>query len=202
MQLISSNSSDIQKYYEGSYVKIPELGDDIFMIHKVTSEAVYFSDSQDQQGVIWLHDEVPYNLDMVLPNKAMYQMGTSCYSLSRVPARQYHRGITQANCVVRRLTNTDGWTNAGVGFNTLKGYVCKPLYRSLVEAIQTSNGTEALSPRFAYQAATKTIWCDHKKIATVNLKLKTIACNSLLVPEIVAFLSRTNSQSIYKVVPL
>jgi hypothetical protein len=85
----------------------------------------------------------------------------------------------------------------------LQGYVSKPFYRPLSEIIMTiQGGSEAVSDRFAYQAKGGKLWCDLKPIATINAKLKTIACTALLVPEINKFLARTASENFFKVVPL
>lgn len=190
MDLTSSNCSDIQKYYEGSYVKLREFGDKLFLINKVTRESVYFVDAAGEEGIIYLHDSCPYTLNMVLPNKAMYQVDQQCFLIQRIPARQYHRGITSGNCMIKYLA-TGGWANTSLSFSTLMGYVDKPVYRPLDQIIETrQSGSEAITARFAYQANGKKIWCDTRMVATVNTKLKTIACNKLLMPELERFLLR------------
>ena len=200
MELISSNSSDIQKYYEGSYVKLREFGDKLFLINKVTREAVYFTDANGDEGIIYLHDSCPYTLNMVLPNKAMYQVDQHCYLLQRFPARQYHRGITTNNCTIKFL-QSGGWGATTLSFATLTGYVNKPVYRSLEDIIESrTSGSEAINSRFAYQANGKKIWCDTKSVATVNTKLKTIACNKLLIPELERFLLRGDMNTTYKLI--
>jgi len=183
MLLVSSNASDIQKYYEGSYVKLREMGDRVFLIHKVNKEGVFFQDSDNMEGVIHLHDSSPYNLDMVLPNKALYQMGQYCYSLARIPARQYSRGITQQNCQIMKLTS-EGWGKVPLSFVVLQGYMSKPMYRPLAEVVETCKHSEALTDRFAYQAQGKKIWCDNRVVGTINKDLKTVACDKLLEREV------------------
>lgn len=201
MELTSSNSSDIQKYYEGSYVKLREFGDKLFLIHKVTRECVYFTDATGEEGVIYLHDSCPYTLNMVLPNKAMYQVDQQCHLLQRIPARQYHRGITSSNCMIKVL-GANGWLNSSLSFSSLTGYVNKPVYRPLDQIIETCiSGSEAITSRFAYQAVGKKIWCDTRAIGTVNTKLKTIACNKLLLPELERFLLRGDTTT-YKLIGL
>lgn len=198
MQLQSSNASDIQKYYEGSYVKLREFGDRVFLIHKVNKDGVYFQDSSAEEGVIHLHDSSPYNLDMVLPNKALYQLGNFCYSLARIPARQYSRGITQQNCQVRKLTS-DGWGNVPISFPVLQGYMSKPTYRPLAEVVETCKQSEALTDRFAYQALGKKIWCDNRVVGTINKDLKTVACDKLLEREVLKLIGTLKD---YKVICL
>lgn len=188
MILSPTNASDIQKYYESSYIKLRDFGDKVFFVNKVTRDGIYFTDSDLQEGLLHLHEDAPYNLDMVLPNKALFQLGNYCYSLARIPARQYHRGITVANCQIQRL-DSEGWKKQSLSFMTLQGYMSKPNYRPLGEVIATAKHSEAVTPRFAYQATGRKIWCDNRIVGVVNPSLKTIACNKLLAPEIAKLLA-------------
>lgn len=199
MLLISSNANDIQKYYEGSYVKLSGFGDKLFFIQKVTQEGIYCVDGDTDEYLIHLHDSVPYELTMTLPNKAFYQMGHHCYSLARIPARQYHRGITSANCAIQRL-DVDGWKKQSCSFSTLQGYVQKALYRPLSEVVETCKGSEAISERFAYQYAGNRIWCDHRIVGTVNTVQRTVQCNILLERAIQRILDRNDMDRVFKVV--
>lgn len=198
MLLQSSNAGDIQKYYEGSYVKLQECGDRIFFIHKVNKDGVYFQDSNNDEGVIHLLDQYPYNLNMVLPNKALYQMGQYCYSLARIPARQYSRGITTGNCQIMKLTS-DGWGEVGISFAVLQGYMSKPNYRPLAEVVAECKHSEALTDRFAYQAIGKKIWCDNRVVGVVNPLLKTVSCDALLEREVTKLIGLAQD---YKVIRL
>lgn len=188
MILSPANASDIQKYYESSYIKLRDFGDKVFFVNKVTRDGIYFTDCDSQEGLLHLHEDAPYNLDMVLPNKALFQLGNYCYSLARIPARQYHRGITVANCLIQRL-DSEGWKKQGLSFTTLQGYMSKPNYRPLGEVIATAKHSEAVTSRFAYQASGRKIWCDNRIVGVVNPALKTIACNKLLAPEIAKLLA-------------
>ena len=199
MELTSSNWGDIQKYYENSFVKLREFGDRIFYIDKVNRDEVHFHDMNEEAGVIYLHDAVPYTLDMVLPNKAVYQMGDEAYLLARIPARQYHRGITTGNCKISRLRST-GFTSANLSFATLQGYANKPIYRPLEDVIGRSTGSEAISSRFAYNSANKSIYCDTKVVAVVDKVKKEIKAHSLLLAELKRFLLRDDSNITYKLV--
>lgn len=197
MLLIESNSSDIQKYYEGSWIKLREFGDKPFFVQKVTREGVYFTDVDNEEGIIYLSDDVPYELNMVLPNKAAFQYNGYAYLMARIPARQYHRGITTANCIIQRL-DSEGWRKASLNGPILSGYMGKPNYRELDDVIEACKNSEALSSRFSYQASSKRIYCDTMHVATVNPSLKFIGCKAILVPEITKLLSNNSK---YEVVP-
>lgn len=192
MELVPSNVADIYKYYGDSYVKLPGFGDKLFLITKVNEDAIYFEDSNGKPGTITLHEDHPFLLDMVLPHKAMYQMGNYCFLLQRLPARQYNRGITEKNCRISALGEA-GWTYKNTSFSALEGYTNKPMYRPLHEVIETRwSGSEALGARFAYLASNKGIYCDQKLVATVNVKEKIILCHPILIPEIERFLLSTH----------
>ena len=199
MELTSSNWNDIQKYYESSFIKLREFGDRIFYIDKVNRDEVHFHDANDEAGVLYLHDAAPYTLDMVLPNKAMYQMGDEAYLLQRVPARQYHRGITSQNCKISRLRST-GFSPISLSFSALQGYASKPIYRPLEDVIGRSTGSEAISPRFAYLSSNKSIYCDQKVVAVVDKAKKEIKAHTLLLAELKRFLMRDDSNITYKLV--
>lgn len=189
MECVQSNYGDITKYYQGSYIKLREFGDALFYVVKVSRDEVLLKDKNDNEFVITLHDSVPYNIDMILPNKSLFQHNNHCFSLSRVPARQYHRGITRQNCEVQVLGEKK-WGTAAVGFDTLEGYVNKPLFPTLSDAIADKSVSAALSRRFAY-SRDGTLWCDLRKIGTVDKLSKVVSVNSLLQLEVSKLLSDT-----------
>lgn len=187
MQLVSSNWRDIQKYYDQCFIKIRDFGDKIFFVDKVTPEFVLFKDKDGQEGIIHLHDEVPYNLDMVLPHKAMFQIGDYAYLMQRIPARQYNRGITSQNCTIKKLS-LSGWTNSSVSFMNLSGYTEKTAYRPADVVFKREQGSEVLSARFAYLAGTYSIYCDTKQVATLDPVNKRIMCRPLIEAELATIL--------------
>jgi hypothetical protein len=191
MELISSNTADITKYYGDSYVRIAEVGDKILLLKKVTPDAVYLIDADELEYALYLHDEVPYTLNMVLPHKAMFQHGKYCCLLSRLPARQYSRGITSENCRIERLTN-EGWLKVGINFESLQAFINKPQYRWLDHAIETPVGmSEAITNRFAYRASDRSLRIDQVVIGSVTDVTKTIGVKALFVPEVTKLLSPT-----------
>ena len=199
MMLVPSAYEDIRKYYEGSYVKVAEFGDKFVYIHKVCKDAVFFNDSENNEGVIHLNEAAPYSLETILPHKTMFTLENKCYLLSRIPQRQYHRGLTQHNCQVSVL-GASGWGPAAINYRVLAGYVNKPAYPPLDEAITLSAGSVALSARFAYHVTQKTIYCDTLVVGKVNPVLRTVSCNRLLAPEISRFISTSCKKALNIVV--
>lgn len=187
MQLVSSNWRDIQKYYDQCFIKIRDFGDKIFFVDKVTPEFVLFKDKDGQEGIIYLHDDVPYNLDMVLPHKAMFQIGDTAHLMQRIPARQYNRGITSQNCTIKKLS-LSGWSSASVSFINLSGYTEKIAYRPADVVFKREQGSEVLSSRFAYLAHTGAIYCDTKMVGSVDVLNRKVICRPLIQAELSAIL--------------
>jgi len=164
MELLPSNYTDIRKYYQDTFVKLKEFGDQLFYITKVTQDSVFFKDENGKEGIIYLHEDEPYTLTMNLPHKSLYQMGRKCYAIARHPARQYSKGISSNNCRISVLENY-GWEPVGVDFHTLKGFVTKPNFISLQQALEGKDISVALSSRFAFIG--NLIYCDQLRVGQV-----------------------------------
>lgn len=187
MELLPSNFQDIRKYYCESFVKLHEFGDQLFYITKVTDSSVFFKDENGKEGIIYLHEDVPYSFSMTLPHKSLYQMGSKCYSIARFPARQYSKGISGNNCRIATL-ELYGWENQSVDFNVLKGFVTKPSFPSLEEGITKKEyASVALSSRFAYSMGN--IYCDTHRVGTIMGTVITI--NPLFKAEFTLLLQNT-----------
>ena len=187
MELLPSNFQDIRKYYCDSFVKLHEFGDQLFYITKVTDSSVFFKDENGKEGIIYLHEDVPYSFSMTLPHKSLYQLGNKCYSLARYPARQYSKGISGQNCRIVALEYY-GWENQPVDFPVLKGFVTKPSFLTLMEAITNKDYISvALSSRFAIM--TGSIFCDTHKIGSITGT--EISIHALFKAEFVSLLQNT-----------
>lgn len=99
----------------------------------------------------------------------------------RVPAQQYHRGISRRNCRILRGSEDGKWNEIPLNFDALEGYVNKPQYTHFGKAPTFSS---ALSDRFTYFGLTGAIHCDNKKIGHYREKENRIECVRLLAPEL------------------
>lgn len=199
MELMSANWPDIAKYYQSTFVLLKEVPDQYIYINKVSPREVLFTDADGKEGVIYLHDAHPYTLDMVLPSKTLYQMGKHAFLITRIPARQYHRGIGIDNAKVLKLEST-GWKSVSLSFDVLKGQLTTIPYKSLEASINDPvNISEVLSKRFCYRSHDKSIFCDLTCIGDVLKKTRTINVKRLFVPNIQRLLGENSS---YKVVPI
>jgi len=97
MLFVPSVWQDIRKYYENSYVKFLEYGEELFFITRVRENGILGTDASGAEFSLSLDEDAPYHLTYNLPHKGLFQMDNSTYLLHRVPAQQYSRGITNNN---------------------------------------------------------------------------------------------------------
>lgn len=166
MILKPSNWGDVQRYYENTYVKLPEYGDKLFYIYSVSEMKVLFKDSDGEEGIIYLSDDFPYDLNFVLPHKSLFQMGKYCYQMVRIPAKQYYRGITQENCSIFRLSN-GSWRAQSLDWDLLNGYVSKSPFTTLSIAMKNGFHSAALSNRISWSGVGNYLYCDRIRIGQV-----------------------------------
>jgi hypothetical protein len=131
-----SSVSDIEKYYCKTYVKFKEFGDRLFWINRVLDDRVVGHDQDEQEFELMLADEYPYEVDFILPNRAVFQYKDRALLLQRVPMRQYKRGLCEQNI---QVVDTTTGSKMDFGFPLLKAFVTKQRYFTFTEAIQRKN---------------------------------------------------------------
>ena len=192
MLFTSNNWQDIQKYYEQSYVKFPkDYGDKLYFIYKVRPEAIMFRDSTEEEGILWLNESDPYELDYILPHKSMFQYDQYCLLLSRIPAKQYSRGLTSGNCQFQMLDSKGKWSAYPFGWGALDAYTNKPMFRSIADVLRDPQGrsSEALSKRLAI--ANNMLFCDTTKIGRIDPDKKILYVSELFQLEVTKLLETT-----------
>ena len=209
MKFCVENSKDIQKYFSGSFVKFSgvrayhatedgegynpatEVGEKLFFVDQVSSDRVlgkYYTDQgQTLPFVFYLHpraDDSP-EVDFILPRKSYFNHNGRAYYLWRLPARQYHRGITEENTALGYL-DLDGDISPvyGVGFELLSAYVGKQAFLNFSKRDEYSS--YAVSRRMAV-ASNGMLMLDRVNIGHVDYDKKEIHLKSdLFVPEVQA----------------
>ena len=183
MQFTFSNRDDIRRYFRGTFLKFQEFGDTLFYIEDVTNGTVVGKDDQDNDFVLYLDDARPYEVNFVLPHKAVYQHGRGCTLISRIPARQYRRGICVDNTQIMRLSDKQLYD---VNFANLTAFVQKPVYHSLKKAIHGKNSliSVAVTPRFFFEKRTSQLYLLQTAVATYDRERKEFTCISLFKEEL------------------
>lgn len=187
MLFCPANYEDIHRYYRHTYVKFPERGDELFYIRHVDKYMLTGSHESGEEFVLHYSEELPFNVEFVIPKKSFFQHKNRAYLLQRIPAKQYHRGICGNNTLIQSLNRHGGLATHEVSFDLLKAYVAKPSFPTFDKAI-TSKGkliSVAMSPRFAYVPECKGIFADHVCVAFVDhAKRKVDVMFDVFVPEI------------------
>ena len=172
----STNHDDINRYYRNTFVKFKETGDALYYIRSVNSEVVRGTDQHGTEFELWLSDEHPYEVDYILPNKSFFQNKKRACMLSRIPAKQYQRGLSTNNTRIVCMNRSGGSQNMDLSFDVLSEFVNKQAFPSLAKAIlnKAKDHSIVLSPRFAYVPDIRSIYADHTIVAEVNVDEKRI----------------------------
>lgn len=147
MEVSQANWHDVEKYFYDTYVKFKETGDTIFRITGVNSEYITATSLQGEEVGIDLKN--PYNIDFLLPKKASFNFGGTAYHISRIPARQWKKGISKQNTCFAAYTET-GWKNVSFDHALLEGFANKPAYikaPDLKGFFEQGTKAAAISPR-------------------------------------------------------
>lgn len=182
-----SNVQDIEKYFRNTYIKLKEFGDELFYISGVTHQTVVGKDQTGEDFELYLSDAHPYEVDYVLPSRAVYQNGERVTLLQRIPARQYKRGLCADNT---QLVDVYTGEKLLIEMASLAGFVNKPRYVSFDDVFCKRIGkSAALNSRFSFHTADNSIRCDLRPVGMVEVNSRTVKFNKLFAAEITKLLS-------------
>lgn len=122
MDFCPENYGDISRYYKGCYVKFPERGDLLHLIHRVDQYSVEGDNERGERFKIELRKDDPYHMEFVLPKKSLFKYKSSILILQRIPARQFKRGINNENT---NIIDVESHKTVDLSFDVLKAYVSK-----------------------------------------------------------------------------
>lgn len=198
MLFIPENRDDISKYFRHSFLKFKETGDTLFYISHVDHNIVKGTLEDGREFNLYLAAEEPYEVDYVLPHKSFFQFGPDAVMLQRIPARQYHRGLTQENTSLSYRTPDGGVKQLEVSFSTLKAFVTKQKFSTLSEACKQGSAktnSVVLSPRMMFMCHHRHIFMDFTPIAQVFPETKKIKMLAPIFQEEVADFLKTTQES-------
>ena len=199
MLFIPENREDISKYYRHSFLKFKEHGDTIFYISYVDENVVSGSLEDGREFKLYLAKEEPYEVDYVLPHKSFFQYGDDAVMLERIPAKQYHRGLTPSNTAMSFRDPNGDVKHLDISFETLKAFVSKQKFYTLSEAMkQVALNSVVLTSRMMYVPSKHTIFIDFIPIAMVASNTKTIRMIApLFKEEVQEFLKSTHESEMF-----
>lgn len=178
------NWRDIERYFNGTFVKFREHGDRLFYIERVRETEITGTCEGDEPFIVYLHNDQPYELDYVLPRKAVFQYKQDAVLLQRMPARQYRRGLCEDNVRITRVTGGD---RLSLGFPLLSAFVTKQTYYDPAEALFGKTGSKrslALSNRLSFDKHTARLLIDMTPIAQLDRDRGVLQANGLFADEI------------------
>lgn len=181
----SDNWEDVKKYYHNTFVKFKETGDVVWYVDRVDPERMLVTNSQGEEAGIWLPDG--YQIDYVMPGRAVYQYGQNAVMLSRIPARQWKKGMCKANTAFHFLTWDGIWTSNPFDIKVIESFVNKPGYYNVDLAINDmKNGTiasAALTHRISI-CKNHRVFVDQLLVAKVDPIKKELIARKIMIPEL------------------
>lgn len=188
MRIDHTNWDDAKRYFQGTYIKCKETGERLLYVSGVDSEMMVLSpygDSDEEFGLKLING---YDINFMLPGRAMFQGPTAAFLLSRIPQRMWQKGISNKNTQFTKLLATLGWRNAGFSPEMLENFVNKPVYFNFNEALNEFKlrgelESVALSSRVA-MAKNGIIYIDYVNVGTYNKETNEVVLKKFFVPDI------------------
>jgi hypothetical protein len=181
------NYEDIKKYYQGCFVKFKETGEHIWHIDHVDPDKIVCSDSKKEEVAIDL--DIGYEMDYILPKKTVFQFGDHAMMLSRIPARQWKKGMSKLNTKFVRLTGAGSWGMVDFSISYIEGFTNKPSYYDAQDSLKefanlnSALGSAAITPRISMCRDGK-VFIDTVLVGKFDLNEKTFICKKIFQPEL------------------
>lgn len=195
MKFCAENSKDIQKYFQGAFVKFPgmggvygdgsvakEAGDIIHTVDQVTPNSIRGKRREGDEDVpyefmLYSEDDAPPpEVEFILPRKGFFNANGYAYMLYRIPARQYKRGVCTDNTAIVKLTAGGNFDEQELNIQLLTAYVEKQAYKGFADHGQNSY---AVSRRIAV-AQNNMIFIDRVRVGSVDYKEKAVTLSQVL----------------------
>ena len=187
MRVTPDNYGDAEKSFSGCFIKVKEYGDTICLLQKALPQALIGEDEHGNAIAIEIDGhtsgKVGYDLDYIIPKKTFYQRGNYAMFLSRIPARQWKKGICKANTALHRVMQDGGFAAINLTFEELAAYTKKPDYQT-PDQIQGKYSV-ALSPRFALTHSGDVL-LDQAVVGRAYLAKKLVLASKLFVDDIIS----------------
>lgn len=179
-----TNYEDVKKYYEKTFIKLPDLGDEIVHVDRVTPERMEVTNPLTKEPIWVMLKTRPYELSFVLPRKTVYQMDNNAVMLSRIPARMWKKGLTHANTQFQTL-GVSSWALSDFNINMIVKFVNKPTYLSFAEAkhgFENSNLQSAAMSKRVSLSLNGNVYVDSVLVGRLAIKENVLTTRSLFVP--------------------
>lgn len=195
-------SEDIKKYYQGTWVKFPRLtGDTLWYIDRVTSEFLEIHSDEKEEALLDL--KKGYEVDYVIPGKAVYQFGDYATYLARIPARMWKKGMNSANTQFKQLTGSK-WLAKPFDIGVIKAFVNKPAYTNPYDAVamfktpESTLASAAISPRMAFNPQ-GSIYIDEVMIGKYDFEKDVVTTREIYKSNLMELFSKSKFKTLSSV---
>ena len=191
------NYQDCNKYFADTYVQFAEEGmNKLFWLEKCDQNYIKAvevkRDSRTGKVIKGEHIVVAldkgYAIDFTLPRKAVFQNNDCAYLLSRIPAKQWKKGIHPQNTRIYTL-RLGKWEEYGFLLDIILNYINKPVFKTFDELVlakkEESMVSIALSSRCAVDMETGNVYLDRFLVGNFSFKTNKLSCHSFILSELV-----------------
>lgn len=166
-KFMSTNAGDFRQRYRGTFGFYTN-GSKRTLVQLVDVSAergqVLFMDANSQQYKLNVDHDDSIGFSFIPPRSAWHQTATGPYFVRRVAARQFQRGICEANTAIRRT----GGRVIPVSFASLSDIFER--VQTAKDAVAAQAEAIAVSPQFAVDTGLKKIWCFDQQIGKASKK--------------------------------
>lgn len=166
-KFLSTNAGDFRQRYRGTYGFFSKDGKrTLVQLSDVSAERglVVFIDAKEQTYKLNVDASDDIGFVFLPPKSAWHNTSTGPYFVRRVAARQFQRGICEANTAIRRT----GGRGVAVCFQSLSDIFEKAITPK--EAVAAKQEAVAISPQFCVDTSQKYIWMFDQAIGAATKK--------------------------------
>lgn len=117
MKANPNNLKDIQKYYGGTYITVPEVDPHrVFCIDDMNSQGLQLRDPMNGElGFISFEGGFEYEIKSPLAaRKQWFQCNQTAYLIQRIPARMWRKGICSENTILYSFNSEGNLRQVGI----------------------------------------------------------------------------------------
>ena len=122
------NCSDVSKYFQGTFIMVPEVAEDRwFHLRNVGSGGMILVDSvTNEEGLVSFEDGGSYKIQNPLFNRnSWFNVGNGCKPcfVERKPDRQWKKGLAEGNTQIYTFNSAGNLTKVPFSVAILNGYL-------------------------------------------------------------------------------
>lgn len=166
MHASSKTYNDVKKYFQGTYIVVPEYDPNkVLLVESVSPTGVYVSEENGDKGLISLEDG-GYILNSPLPLRRQWFQAEAegsgrAYLLTRIPARMWKKGIHSENTTFLYHRVDGQVTNAG--------WSGPRLYDFFANKNKFATSIPPVGSSIKESLALSDLWCFHTKTSQLFL---------------------------------